>query len=40
MYQKYYRNIFHAIVNANLMVKNVIQIKSRIKNFVNVSSKI
>ena len=39
MYQKYYL-IFNAIVNANLMVKNVIQIKSRIKNLVDVSSKI
>ena len=33
-------NIFHVIINVNLMVKNVIQFKSGIKISVNASAKI
>ena len=32
-------NIFHVVVNVNLMVKNVIQINSWIKNWVDESAK-
>ena len=31
-------NIYHANLNVNMMVQNVIQIKSGIKNYVDVSS--
>ena len=34
------KNIFHAVVNINLMVGNVIQIKIGIKNCVDVKAKI
>ena len=38
--QKHWQNIIHAIVNVNLMAENVIQIKSGIKNCVDMSVKI
>ena len=38
--QKHWENIIYAIVNVNLMSENVIQIKSGIKNCVNMSVKI
>ena len=39
MNQKYLQNIYHANVNVNLMVENLIQIKSGITINVNVSVK-
>ena len=40
MNQNHSQNLYHANLNANLMVENVIQIKSRIMINVNVSAKI
>ena len=34
------RNIFHVIINANLIVENLIQIKSGTNAFVDVSVKL
>ena len=39
MNQKQWQNIFHAIINVNLMVENVIQIKSQIKNCFDLRAK-
>ena len=39
MNRKYYQSIYHANVNINLMLENVIQIKSGITINVNVSVK-
>ena len=37
---KQWQNIFHVIVNANLIVQHVIQIRGRIRKHVNVNVKI
>ena len=37
---KHGQNVFHAIVNANMIVQNVIQIKNGIMKHVNVSVKL
>ena len=37
---KQWQNIFHVIVNANLIVQNVIQIKNRIIKHINVNLKL
>ena len=39
MNQNHKKNIYHANVNVNLMVENVIQIKSGLKKNVDVSVK-
>ena len=40
MNQQHKKNIYHANVNVNLMVENVIQIKSGLRRNVDVSVKI